>query len=125
VIDKTWVVAHNTYTELSAEAGFLALFLFLWALKCSFKNVSDARKSEKYKTDPDYRLFTQALFAGMMAYVVGGCFASTEYNLYPYVMIGYTCVLVRLGQPVVEKGKEKVLTKAAFVSDKPRPVWGR
>ena len=126
IVDSGWTVAHNTYTELSAEAGILALILFLMALGSAFKNVAEARKSEKYQTDPDYRLFTQALFAGMAAYVVGGCFASTEYNLYPYLMIGYTCVLVRLGQPIVEKGKEKVLSKAAFAgAGKPRPVWGR
>lgn len=126
VIDTTWLVAHNTYTELSAEAGIMALILFLAALRSSFKNVAEARKSEKYRTDPDYRLFTQALFAGMAAYVIGACFASTEYNLYPYVMIGYTCVLLRLGQPAVEKGKEKLIRQAAFTrSGKPHPAWGR
>jgi len=126
VIDKGWVVAHNTYTELSAEGGILALVLFILALRSAFKNVAEARKSEKYETDPDYRLFTQALFAGLAAYVVGGCFASTEYNLYPYIMIGYTCVLVRLGQPIATVGKGKLFSKLAYAgARKPRPVWSR
>ena len=125
VVDRGWVVAHNTYTELSAEGGILALVLFLLALRSAFKNVSQARKSEKYRTDPDYRLFTQALFAGMVAYVVGGCFASTEYNLYPYLMIGYTCVLVRLGQPIATTG-DRLYSKVAYAgAGRPRPAWSR
>lgn len=125
VVDKTWVVAHNTYTELSAEGGILALVFFLLALGSAFRNISQARKSEMYKTDPDFRLFTQALFAGLLALVAGGCFASTEYNLYPYVMIGYTCVLVKLTQPAVEN-KRKVFNKVSFASaSQPKPELSR
>jgi O-antigen ligase len=124
--DTGWGVAHNTYTELSAEAGIPALVLFLLALRAAFKNIAEAKRSEKYQSDPDYRLFTQALFAGMMALIVGGCFASLEYNLYPYIMIGYTCVLVRLAGETSGKRKEKLLNKVVMAtSNRPRPVWGR
>lgn len=121
-----WGVAHNTYTELSAEAGIPALVLFLLALGAAFKNIAEARRSEKYQSDPDYRLFTQALFAGMTALIVGGCFASMEYNLYPYIMIGYTCVLVQLAGETSDKGKKKLVNKVVMAtSNRPRPVWGR
>ena len=125
VVDKTWVVAHNTYTELSAEGGVLALVFFLLALGSAFKNLARARKSQMYQTDPDFRLFTQALFAGMLAFVAGGCFASTEYNLYPYVMIGYTCVLMKLSQPAGENRK-KVFNKVSFArASQTRPELSR
>jgi hypothetical protein len=55
------MVAHNTYKELSAEAGILAIVLFLWSLSSSFKNVVEAKRSENTRASPDYRLFTQAL----------------------------------------------------------------
>jgi putative inorganic carbon (HCO3(-)) transporter len=112
VVNGSWMVAHNTYTELSAEGGILALVFFLLALRSAFKNVAMARKSERYQTDADYRLFTQALFAGLLAYMTGACFASTEYNLYPFVMIGYTCVLVGLSQPVPDE--RKAFSKLSF-----------
>lgn len=96
LVDQGWVVAHNSYTELAAEAGFPALFLFLWAVGASLKNIAQARKSTHYKEDPEFRLFTQALWAGMVAYLMGACFASTEYNLYPYFMMAYTCAMVRI-----------------------------
>jgi O-antigen ligase len=132
VVDSGWAVAHNTYTELSAEAGLLALVLFILALRAAFKNIAEAKRSKRYANDPDFRLFTQALFAGMAALIVGGFFASTEYNLYPYIMIGYTCALVRLTAEspetgeLPERGKEKMLRKVTIESPgKPRPVWGR
>ena len=126
VVDSGWTVAHNTYTELSAEGGVLALVFFLLALRAAFKNISIARRSERYQSDPDYRLFTQALFAGMTALIVGGCFASLEYNLFPFLMIGHTCVLVRLAGESPEKREEKLLSKAAVAgAGRPRPVWAR
>ena len=98
----------------------LALILFLMA--CG-RSALQAKKSALYADRSRYRLFTQALFAGTAARVVGGCFARPRSTTCTLVMIGYTCVLVRLGQPVVEKGKEKLLSKAAFAdAGKPRPV---
>lgn len=96
ILDSTWKVAHNAYTELAAEAGFPALILFLMAMGSAFKNIAQIRKSEQYRDDPEFRLITQALWAGLYGYVAGSCFASTEYNLYPYFVIGYTCAMVRI-----------------------------
>jgi len=96
LVDKGWVVAHNTYTELAAEAGFPAIILFLLAIGAALKNISHVRSSAKYRDDPEFRLFTQGVGAGLVAYLMGACFASTEYNLYPYFLVGYTCAIVRI-----------------------------
>jgi len=96
LLDEGWVVAHNTYTELAAEAGIPALVLFLLAMWAALKNIAQVRKSQHYQEDAEFRLFTQALWAGIVAYLLGACFASTEYNLYPYFMVAYTCAMVRI-----------------------------
>jgi len=96
IVDHAWHVAHNAYTELAAEVGFPALILFLLALAAAFQNIKLIRKSQYYEQNTEFRLFTQALWAGLVGYMAGSCFASTEYNLYPYFMIGYTCALVRI-----------------------------
>ena len=118
LVDQGWVVAHNSYTELAAEAGFPALFLFLWAVGASLKNIAQARKSTNYKEDPEFRLFTQALWAGIVAYLMGACFASTEYNLYPYFMMAYTCAMVRISNQVqtnpVQSGEQRHLNRAIY-----------
>jgi O-antigen ligase len=104
LVDKGWHVAHNAYSELAAEAGFPALFLFLAALGAAFQNIALIRKSQYYEQNSEFKLFTQALWAGLVGYMAGSCFASTEYNLYPYFMIGYTCALVRIISVPVPEG---------------------
>lgn len=118
IVDDSWKVAHNAYTELAAEAGIPALVLFLLALGAAFRNIAQVRKSVEYRDNAEFRLFTQALWAGLAAYLTGSFFASTEYNLYPYFVVGYTCVMVRItSQPrrIDEKGnKPEILSKATY-----------
>jgi O-antigen ligase len=130
LVDEGWVVAHNSYTELAAEAGFPGLFLFLWALGASLKNIARARKSTHYKEDPEFRLFTQALWAGMVAYLMGACFASTEYNLYPYFMMAYTCAMARISNQALTnpvQGRERrQLNRTSYDRiPQPQPISGR
>jgi O-antigen ligase len=129
MVDKGWVVAHNSYTELSAESGIPALVLFLLALGAAFKNVAFVKKSQQYQDDPELKLFTQALWAGLAAYVAGACFASTEYNLYPYFMIGYSCAAVRIvSQPMPQTADSKDSSLAKTNYDRIRrtqPAWSR
>ena len=118
LVDDTWKVAHNAYTELAAEAGILALVLFLLALGAAFKNIAQVRKSVEYRDNAELRLFTQALWAGLAAYLTGSFFASTEYNLYPYFVVGYTCVMVRitsqLSRSDAQGSKPEILSKASY-----------
>jgi O-antigen ligase len=128
LVDKGWVVAHNTYTELAAEAGFPAIILFLLALGAALKNVAFVRGSAKYEEDPEVRLFTQALRAGLVAYIMAACFASTEYNLYPYFLIGYTCAMVRIVGPLrADKSRLKENSRLKRASydrfTRPQPSW--
>ena len=76
------------------------------------------------------KLFTQALWAGLAAYLAGACFASTEYNLYPYFMVGYTCAMVRIvsqPQPAQAKdSKKSSLTRTKYDRfRRTQPVWSR
>lgn len=116
LVDKGWIVAHNSYTELAAESGFPALILFLLTIAAAFKNISQVRKTPWYQEDPEVKLFTQALWAALAAYLLGAGFASTEYNLYPYFMVGYTCAMVRItSQPLVAKrDEEKNFTRLRY-----------
>jgi O-antigen ligase len=117
LVDKGWVIAHNSYSELAAESGFAALILFLLTMAAAFKNIRQVRKTPWYEQDSEVRLFTQALWAGLVAYMLAACFASTEYNLYPYFMVGYTCAMVRItSQPLPDKKRDgkSILTKTPY-----------
>ena len=92
----TWHVAHNSYTQISADCGIPALLLFLLFLRCGFRNIREIRKSEAYGRDANVRLFTGALYASLLAYIVGAFFADTAYSLYPYGMVAFTTALHRM-----------------------------
>jgi putative inorganic carbon (HCO3(-)) transporter len=92
----TWHVTHNTYTEFAAEGGFPALFLFLGIMYLAARNLRRIRLLPAYRENPELRLFTQALWASLIAFAVGAIFASFEYQLFPYFMMAYTSVLYRL-----------------------------
>jgi O-antigen ligase len=93
---QSWHVTHNTYTELSSEAGIPALALFLTVLVLTFRNLSSVRKTASYRTNPQMQLFTNALRAGTAAYMVGAAFASSAYTLFPYFMVAYASALYKI-----------------------------
>jgi O-antigen ligase len=98
-----WHVAHNTYTEIAAEAGFPAVFLFLWLLVASWRKIRRVQKLPAYALNGDIRLWSAALAAGLAAYIAGSAFASTEYNLFPYFMVGYICALYNIATNPIEE----------------------
>ena len=93
----SWRVTHNTYTQLSSEAGIPALIMFLVILLLAFRNLKRVAKAPGYKTNREMQLFTNALRAAVAAYIVGAMFASTAYTLYPYFVVAYTTVLYGIG----------------------------
>jgi hypothetical protein len=92
----TWQPTHNTYTGLSSEAGLPAVILFTIVMFMSLRKTKKAQKLPGYLADADLRLWNSALRAGMAAYIVGAMFATTEYNLFEYFIVGYICVLYKI-----------------------------
>ena len=91
--------------------------LFLLTIGAALRNVSQVRKSPWYQQEREVRLFTQALSAGLVAYLIAACFASTEYNLYPYFMVGYTCAMVRITSqplPAQERDGRSTTTRTSY-----------
>jgi O-antigen ligase len=106
-ITESWHVTHNTYTELSSEAGIPALAIFLTIIGLAFRNLRRVRKAPGYKTNSELQLFTGALWAGLAAYLVGAAFSSTAYALFPYFMVAYTSALYRIGFSAESAGSSK------------------
>src|SRR3984885_14084246 len=93
---EKWLVVHNTYTELGAETGVPGVFLFVLMLFLSLRKIRRVRKLPGYESSEDIRLWTSALWAAMAAYMAGAMFASTEYNLFPYFMVGYISAVYQI-----------------------------
>ena len=97
VISGNWHVAHNTYTQLGAEAGVPALFLFLGILVLAYRNLSRTQKLLRhYPHDAELVILTGGLMASLGAYLVGAFFADTAYHLFPYYLVAYTSAMYRI-----------------------------
>ena len=60
--------------------------------------------------------------------MLGACFASTEYNLYQYFMVGYTCAMVRItSQPLPDKKRDgkRILSKTPYDRFQPQTTVTR
>jgi O-antigen ligase len=86
-----WFVTHNTYTQISAEGGILALLLYVLVFWHAFANLRRIRKNRQ--TRKAFRVFAMALEASLAAYLVGSFFLSLAYHLFPYCLVAYTCAL--------------------------------
>jgi len=129
-VSGTWQPTHNTYTSLSSETGLPGLILFTLVMALSLRKTGKLQKLPGYKADKDIRLWTSALRAGMAAYMVGAFFATTEYSLFQYFIVGYICVLYKIASapadpiedaPVNGKGRLRELNNAA--KSKRELVW--
>jgi O-antigen ligase len=93
-LSGSWHVAHNSFTELSAEGGILALVLFLLMVGRSFRNLRYARLSSSDR--PEVLIWAGALRASLASFILGACFGSYEYQFLPYFLMAYTSVLYRI-----------------------------
>jgi putative inorganic carbon (hco3(-)) transporter len=107
---RMWYVTHNTYTQLSSEAGIPALVLFILILRQVFRNLKQIRKTESFRSDPEVQIFTGALRASFAGYVFGAFFASYGYELFIYALVAFTGVLYQACQdpPAETKARQKI-----------------
>jgi O-antigen ligase len=113
IVTGEWLVAHNTYSEMGAEAGVPALILFLLVLGAGMNNLFVAQKSGLYKVNDEFRILTGGLMASMAAYMLGAFFADTAYNLFPYFLVAYTCGLRQVAEHPQATVAPSVLAKPA------------
>ncbi|HVB99158.1 MAG TPA: hypothetical protein VNJ12_07505, partial [Candidatus Dormibacteraeota bacterium] len=94
VLSGNWHVNHDSFMQMASEGGLPALLLFTLMLWCAFADLRAAAKAER----EEVRIFTGALRASLAAFVVGAFFASVAYLFIPYVLVGYSCALKRIGR---------------------------
>ena len=96
IISDSWLVTHNSYTQMSSEGGIPALVLYVMVLWAGFKNLRRTRKLSG--TNKEAKLFAGALHASLAGFVVGSLFASCAYQFFPYFLVAYTTVLLRIAK---------------------------
>jgi hypothetical protein len=109
-----WHVAHNSYTETSAEGGFPALILYLLIIRRTLINLREIERTSR--GHPDLVLLGGTLKVSFAAFLVGSFFDSVAYNFFPYFLIAYTGALLQIAKArqgsVLETGAIKQKSRA-------------
>ena len=88
-LQQVWRETHNTYTQLSSEAGFPALTLFLSALIYCMASMWRLRRQTRGQ--PRFVLIRRsasALLLSLPCFAIGACFGSYAYNFYFTALAG-------------------------------------
>ena len=109
-------VSHNSYSQVAAELGLIALVVYVIFLFSSFKKLRLVEREAL--ANPDAKRFYYlaiGLQASLVAYIIGSFFGSIAYQWYVYYLVAYAVVLYRLyaatfgiheGNPMVEGARE-------------------
>lgn len=112
IISGSWHVTHNSYTQMSAEAGIPALLLYVLILWRGFKNTGTIKRIARGRREAV--LLASGFRASLAAFIVGSFFASVAYEFFPYFLVAYTTALsqVTARESIAnqERGKIAALT---------------
>ncbi len=115
-----WKGTHNTYTQISSEAGIPALIMFVALLFFTARNMN--RISQDCANNPEFNelvLLARATQASIMSFMFSGFFAHLAYDYYLYYLIGFSVALQSVYNRV--KNYEAAVTPAT----NGKPSYGR
>lgn len=111
-------VAHNTYLQILAEAGYIGLILYLLLLATAFSSMELARRKAQALDYAWAESGARYLSASLVAFMVGGMFLNrAHFDLTYHVMILGACLLRIVShdagwQALHQRDREKILGNA-------------
>jgi hypothetical protein len=96
VYSGTWREVHVSYLQIGVEGGIVSLVLYLLFFARGFDNLRRVRRIPS--SDPEVELFSGALFATLIGFIVGALFAPEAYQYFPYFAVAYTSVLLAISR---------------------------
>ena len=116
VYSGMWREVHVAYLQIAVEGGIAAFVLYLFFFARGFGNLRKLRRMPTH--DPEIDLFSGALYATLIGFIVGACFAPEAYQYFPYFAVAYTSVLL-----AIAKEREQSEGSAAALPNQPQPRW--
>ncbi len=102
IVSGVWRDVHTSYLQIASEGGLLALLFYLLFFFRGFANLRQLRDIPY--DDPDMKLFSGALFATLVGFLVGSLFAPEAYQYFTYFAVAYTSVMLAMAR---EKQQEQ------------------
>jgi O-antigen ligase len=89
---EAWMGAHNTFTEISSEAGIPALLLFLALLVTTLRNMKRISNLLPGDTESaELILVGRATLASLLSFTFGAFFAHLAYEYYFFYLVAIAC----------------------------------
>jgi len=86
---NAWLGTHNTFTQISSEAGIPALVLFLLLLCTALRHAKEAdRESHGDVTNIELNLMARGTLVSVVSFVFAGFFAHVAYDFFFYYPAG-------------------------------------
>jgi hypothetical protein len=96
IYSGTWREVHMAYLQIAVEGGIASLVLYLLFFARGFNNLRQVRSLPGYGKETE--LFSGALYATLIGFVVGALFAPEAYQYFPYFAVAYTSVLLAIAR---------------------------
>jgi O-Antigen ligase len=96
VYSGTWREVHVAYLQIAVEGGICAFVLYMLFFARGFSNLRRLRRLQSH--DPEMDLFSGALYATLIGFVVGAFFAPEAYQYFPYFAVAYTSALLAIAK---------------------------
>jgi hypothetical protein len=116
VYSGSWREVHVAYLQIAVEGGIACFVLYLLFFARGFSNLKKLRRMPSH--DPEIELFSGALYATLIGFLVGACFAPEAYQYFPYFTVAYTSVLL-----AIAREREQLEGSAAAVQKQPQRKW--
>ena len=111
-----WLGTHNTYTQLSSEAGIPALALFIALFVVTFRHMKILlSKLAKGRANLELRRLARATIVALVSFALNGFFAHIGYQFLIYYLFGIGAALWTIAS------QNAVIPKAVGRSTKARP----
>lgn len=116
-----WVGTHNTFTQISSEAGVPALLLFIGLLVTALLNMKRIGKAfSKVLENRELNLMARATLASLLSFVFGAFFAHLAYEYYFFypvaIAAGIQHVVWRSAARVPAQNENAILAPQVFVA---------
>jgi O-antigen ligase len=114
---SAWVGTHNTFTEVSSEAGIPALVMFVVLLLTAMRNMRRVSRTRVTSAGMELNLMARATLASLLAFAFGAFFVHLAYEYYFFYQVAIAAAIRRLATTGLPSSADRQMP--ALV---PRPV---
>jgi O-antigen ligase len=83
---NAWMGTHNTFTQISSEAGLPAVGLYAALLVVAIRSMYRIRRSG-FGHRPELQLMASATFVSLLSFAFGACVAHLAYDYYLFYIV--------------------------------------